>query len=568
MSQSPSPPSKLFIRSEVLAVIEYLCVVESPSKQERAKQIRRLSEINDQKTVLNILLKELKRTTAQSPLQAITELSMELGTIELLQEPLWVIIKNPETLDENKDAANLILRHLGDETDPDLYLEYLDDPQGLINRETERMLEVAARNPEALIDFIDFIFSLPVEEQVNLLSSLQADYSMDHLLNIYIPTFLAEPPTEVKELILKSLGSIRHMQSAVFLDDIQDDYEDNEAFSKLIKHAVNELRIAGIYKEEWLEGYREELAKPHTLLDDSAIYKCYVTLTDGIGNQGLIVSRKQHNGDVSMMSVAVNDLHGLIDCFGFYQLSDDDFIRISDKFHEESCKIQVSPAYCRRKLELAEALSAKNKNRIPYEYTCWKVLIEDFPDEPIDTMSLCREMAKPEWVVECANLYRHPDFETWFLEEGDHPVVTEILGDIVQLTHQAVQETWSDEKFMEVMNRYALGMAMALMTTEWRDIIIYRLADTAYLLNNEETKTFAALAATEVMKLISYEEEDEEKVLNIGFIRQYGRRCIEEQLLRLKNEAVTTKETTSINDLKTLNALADMVMAAWSIDSN
>ncbi len=564
MSQSPSPPSKLFIRSEVLAVIEYLCVVEAPSKQDRAKQIRRLNDIPDRKTVLDILLKELKRTTTQSTLQAITELCMELGTIELLQEPLWVIIQNPNTLDENKDAANLILRHLGDETDPDLYLEYLEDPQGLINRETERMLEVAARNPEALIDFIDFIFSLPMEEQVNLLSSLQADYSMDHLLNIYIPMFLAEPPLEVKELIIKSLGTIRHMQSAVFLDDIQDEYETDSNLSKLIKHAINELRIAGIYKSELLEGYRKELAKPHTILDDSVLYQCYVTLTDGIGNQGLIVSRKQNNGDISMMSVAINDLHGLIDCFGFYQLSHDDFERISDKFHEESCKIEVSPSYARRKLDQAEALSRKNKNRIPYEYTCWKVLIEDFPNEPIDTMSLCRDLAKPEWVVECANLYRHPDFETWFLEEGDHPVVTEVLGDIVQITQQAIADHLPVEEFITIMNRYALGLAMALMTTEWRDIIIYRLADTAYLLNREESKTFSALAATEVMKLVSYEPEDEEKVLNIGFIRQFGRRCIEEQLLRLKSE-VGTKNPTPIQDIRTLEALVDYVITTWEL---
>ena len=56
-------------------------------------------------------------------------------------------------------TANLILRHLGDNSDPDLYLEYLEDPKGLIGRETERMLEVSSENPETLIDFIDFHFA-------------------------------------------------------------------------------------------------------------------------------------------------------------------------------------------------------------------------------------------------------------------------------------------------------------------------------------------------------------------------------------------------------------------------
>ncbi len=562
MSHPPSPPSKLFIRSEVLAVIEYLSVVEAPSKQERNKQIKRLSAIEDRQTVLDILLKELQRTASASTLQAVTELLMELGDIELLQEPLWAIIRHPQSRDEVKDAANLILRHLGDETDPDLYLEYLDDPQGLINRETERMLEVAARNPEALIDFIDFIFSLPVGEQVNLLNSLQADYAPDHLLNIYIPTYLADPPDEIKELVLRNLGNTRSKRSALFLDGIKEDYDEENVFGKIIRKSINELRLAGIYREELFDEYRQELDKPHALLEESEIYQCFVTLTDGIGNQGIVVSRKQKNGDVTMMSVAVNDLHGIIDCFGFFQLSEGDFMKISDKFHEESCKISASPGYCRQKLEAAEELGRRSHHRIPYEYTCWKVMLEDFPHEPVDALAFCRKHAKPEWVVQCENLYRHPDFETWFLEDGDHPVVTEILKDVGEITLKALADHPTPpeaaiEEYRKTMDRYALGLCMAMMTTEWREILIARLADSAYLLDTPETKTFSALAATEVMKLISYEEQDEQKVLNIGFIRQFGRRCIEEHLLRMKNEPDAPEG---------LETLVAHIMKAWEIE--
>ena len=555
MSESPPPTSKLFIRSEVLAVVEYLSVVETPSKQDRIKQIRRLSEIADRKTVLSILIKELQRTSSQSSLQAITELCMELGSIEHLHDPLWEIIQNPKTSDEMKDTANLILRHLGDESDPELYLEYLDDPHGLINRETERMLEVAAKNPEALIDFIDFIYSLPVDEQLNLLSSLHVDYSSDYLLNILIPIFMSEPPPEVAEMIIRSIGNIRHKRSAVFLYDLQNTLEttidsENTALKKLVRHAINELRIAGVYKDAHIETFRSELSEPHALLKDSIPYKCYMTLPDGIGNQGIIISRKQHNGDICTMSVAINDMHGIIDCFGFYQLSDFDFVRITDKFHEENCKTEVDPGYCRYKLEQAEAISKQNQSRIPYEYTCWRILLEDFPSNAIDTLSVCSELAKPEWLEQCSNLYRHPDFETWFLEEGDHPVVTEVLNDITELTEKAVKTDQAPEEFLKIMDRYALGLVMALMTTPWREMIVQRLADTAFLLNTPDTKTFASLAATEVMKLVNYSSEDEQKVLNVGFILQFGRRCIEEQLLKMQQQANPPKNLTPL--LKTV----------------
>src|SRR5262249_440736 len=157
MTESPPPAaSKLFIRSEVLSVINHLVAIDSPTREEKIKQIKRLAGIEDQQSVQKILVKELQRAgSSAKPLQPVTELLMEVGRLEILHDPLWSIIQSRDASDEAKDAANLVLRHLGDRGDPNLYLEYLDDPEGLINRETERMLKVSAENPEALIDFID-----------------------------------------------------------------------------------------------------------------------------------------------------------------------------------------------------------------------------------------------------------------------------------------------------------------------------------------------------------------------------------------------------------------------------
>ncbi|MBY0404291.1 MAG: hypothetical protein K2X66_10360, partial [Cyanobacteria bacterium] len=114
MKQPPSPPSKLFIRSEVLAVIEFFAVVDNPPKQDKLKQIKRLSAFESKDFVLEILVKELQRSTKQRDIQSISELLMEIGSIDSLQEPLWKIIRNGNLNDEVKDAANLILHHLGD----------------------------------------------------------------------------------------------------------------------------------------------------------------------------------------------------------------------------------------------------------------------------------------------------------------------------------------------------------------------------------------------------------------------------------------------------------------------
>lgn len=536
MNQPPAPPSKLFIRSEVLAVIEFLTVIENPPKQDKMKQIKRLVSLEPRETVLGVLVKELQRSSKPKELQTIAELLMEVGDIQQLQEPLWQVIKSAHITDEIKDAANLILHHLGDESDPDLYLEYLEDPQGLINRETERMLEVSSANPEALIDFIDFIFSLPAEEQCNLINSLQSDYQPDYLTNLYVPMVWANPPRTSLEQILKNLGNTRTKRAALLLDELALYYEEDTELLKIIRRAINELKLAGIFRPELFDEYKEELAVPHEITEQSALYQCFATLPDGIGNQGLVVSRKKENGDIVMMSIAVNDSHGIIDCFGFYQLSETDFARIIEKFHEESSKFPVPATYCLNQLASYERLNTSTRFRIPYEYTCWKVLLEDVPLELDQSIELCREWANTTWEDQTANLYQHPDFSSWFLEREDHPVMNVWLDEVQNksLAMIVAQAPFSD--FQAMMEKLSEGMIQALMATEWKLYFISRLANCAFLLHCQQTNTFSRLAATEVVRLLNTHPNDE-GLYKQGFVRQYGRRCVEEELLRVVQQS-------------------------------
>jgi hypothetical protein len=573
MSQTPPPASKLFIRSEVLSVIDFMNTLDDPSRLERNKQFKRLQAIPDQETVQRILVKELQRASSLRLIQVISELLMELGSIDSLQKPLWSLIENPKTSDEVKDAANVILRQLGDETDPNLYLDYLDDPAGLINRETERMLEVSTRNPEALIDFIDFIFSLPVDEQCNLISSLQADYPVEYLLNIFLPAILALPPYQTQELILGLLGETRSKKAALFLAENQDWFADDPKLMKIIKKSINALKIGGFYRKDKLDEARQELTERHSLVEQTEIYQCFATIPDGIGNQGIVISRERENGDICMMSVAINDLHGIIDCFGFYELSKPDFHKLIEKFHEENTKVHTSPAYCLQKLQAAEAINHQHKFRIPYEYTCWKVLLQDselLKLAPLDMIAITAPWANPGWHQASVSLYQHPDFSTWFLEEGDHTVVTTILEDVLEVCARAMAEATDAEKtsklkhletaFIATLDNLAEAMVHGLLSSEWKEILTHRLADASYLLMEQKASTFAGLAATEVQKLLAY--QGVETPLD-GFIKHYGRRCVEEDLLRLKQGAQSASE---LQNSEAFEHLVEAVLTAWELE--
>lgn len=564
MSQS-SPVSKLFIRSEVLSVIEFFSTCDNPPKQDKLKQVKRLSQLEDRQAVLQVLLKELQRASGQTALQYVGELLMELGDIDNLKDPLWLLIEAPDVSDDVKDAAHLVLRQLGDQSDPSLYLDYLEDPEGLISRETERMLDVAKKNPEALIDFIDFIFSLPVDEQCNLVRSLQQDHPADYLVSLYLASLDAQPPFELAELMLASLGQTKSPEAALYLHDLNTRnsvYINGHArLKKAVQKSVNELRLAGIYKADSPEAM-EELRKtingePHPSIADSTIFQCYATLPDGIGNQGLIISRQKQNGDIAMMCVALNDIHGIMDCFGFYELSETDFHKLVRKFHEECSKIEVPSAYCLNRLKENELINDSNQFRIPYEYRCWQVMLSDVKDDPLlNPEALCIQWATPEWHSAGANLYHHPDFSTWFLEEGDHPVVTETLGQVINtMSQDALIQELSKEAFLLQMEVLSEILIRGLLAGEWREILKNRLAQAAYLLKQQDANTFASLAATEVLQLDAL-NLDSTLSLKSGFMLYYGRRCVEEALLRFKNTPDRPEH---------LMPFIDFVLESWKV---
>jgi hypothetical protein len=484
-------------------------------------------------------------------MQILIQLMMEVGTLQYLQEPLWAIIRDLKTSDDIKDSANLVLRHLGDPTDPDLYLEYLSDPEGLINRETIRMLNVSSENPEALIDFIDFILSLTEDDQIRMLSALEEDYPPGYLVNLYLPMLESDPSPALWEQIIDFLGQSKSVEAARTLERLSQWPEERLPVSvKLVQKALKQLQLAGI------KTHMAALADTHALVKESDPYECFATITDGIGNQGLIFSRKRQNGDISMMSVALNDIHGIIDCFGFYQIGLSDFHRIVDKFHESTTKINVTPEYCAYKLSQAIRLNESQHYRIPYEFRCWQPLLSDIESQPLE--DLPKDWIRKEWFAETGNLYQHPDFKTWFLEQGDEPIASPWLKKVAPCLEKilAQPEPTSNNNidvFCHELENIADNMVRVLLDSDWQNRLISRLSEAAYLLNCQNTQTFRNMAATEAYKLKTVSDVT---VRLLGFPRMYGRRCIAEELLRLQSTST---------QYETISAISDVVLTRWQI---
>jgi len=522
--------SKLQIRAEVMMVLQNLSVSEDISKIDQTKYLKQLGSIENQDQVIEILARELEKADYTKK-QIITFFLINLGTLEQLKDILWGYIKGADSSDELKDFSNIILRELGDNTEPETFLNYLDDPKAVVDRETLKLLEVASVNPEAAIDFLDFLFSLPENEQIDLINSFIEDYNYESLANVFIPIIETKPSQNLQEIIVKALGSIRNEASVPVLHNLIK-YSNSEKITKLAQKSLNMLKLSGInIDNNQIKPTKNELS------DISDMYQCYSSSIDGIGNQGLIISRKKTNEDILMFSVVINDLEGIIDCFGFYGITAEDFARIIERFEKETLKVRVSPEYCRTKLLEAEEVNRINDSKISYEYTTWKKLIEDVDilHESIENKAL--SWANKSLMSLGKELYNIPDLNHWFLEEDCSPQVNNflenIMDEIIKNNKTFLQTPDALIKYIE--NQILLALP-GIFCADFRKLLKKRMLNQAYLFNCEHLYEYRDIAASTALSF------DDLNVTENTFLKQMLKKSIYEKLLRYQYDIEQNKQ--------------------------
>ena len=193
--------NKIQIKAEILATLTAL----STSMQPNASLLTDLKNIDDKKTVLDVLIKELINAPEQKAL-LICWLLTELIDKDTLNDELWNVIKAPEYSDHVKMIAFNMLKDLGNKIDYDVISGYFEQFNELINKETKELLETAIMNPEAQIDFMDFLSAISDNDKIILIKSLEEDYANDALANILIPVFLYYMGTDIGNTALEILG--------------------------------------------------------------------------------------------------------------------------------------------------------------------------------------------------------------------------------------------------------------------------------------------------------------------------------------------------------------------------
>ena len=395
--------NKLQIKAEILATIRAFSISETPDPL----LLEDLKKIEDKKSVLEALIRELTNADEQKVL-IICWLLTELIDKDKLNDELWNVIKSPDYSDHVKMVAFNMLKDLGNKIDYDVISGYFEQFNELINKETKELLDVAIMNPEAQIDFMDFLSALSDNDKILLIRSLEEDYANDALANIVIPVFLYYMNTEVGDAALEILGKTKSQLAFHALESARRYV--SEAMAGKINRVLSALKLSGIRVDNTIDFYKE-------ILSESKPYRCYASFPDGHGNIAVIFSRKRGNGTLQFLAAVLSPKFGILDAFGFNSMTEQDFVRVVDKFYNYQEKYEISAGVVKYLLNQAVDISYYIGEQIPYEYICWESILLDVEQETVDIDIERRDLSQKDIDKLCLSPY----VQNWFFDEITSP---------------------------------------------------------------------------------------------------------------------------------------------------
>lgn len=551
--------SKLELRAKVIDIIDRLNI-DISDIQHQMELTKELKNLGNLELVVHTLLKELN-TDDENKIQKVSFLLLEMNSLEYSKDILWEYIKSSDSSDRLKEASCILLKSLGEHITAEDLLDYMDDPQKLIDSETQKLMETALSNPEAQVDLIDFMFAVSKEEQISLIKSLVYDYPGDSLANILSTVAESIDDESVKELCINILSETKSHNALGCLEDILT-YSTNANLRKQASLALKKLKLLGISSEEGNYGNRGE-----RMCEDSKPYTFFTTYPDGVGSQCVVCSRIDSNGLLSVVNTIVDDIDGVIDCFGFFCITEFDFNKILDRLNNQSITIEITPEYAKKILSEAELLTKKQQYSIPYEYSCWKHTLYDIHPADLDIDGCVKkwadEIVLPDYkLIEQSNI-----FSSWFFEESDNECSKNMIEDIFSAVEK--EESLSVIDIDNKIDEYLVK----IFDEKQLDILFNRMKTCAYLADIQED-----VALRNSVSFVAEEIKNTEKdsLKDIRFLLNILRKTVLEAFLRELNKHKTNKNsptniftnykknTEKLIPEDKLNFMIDLMIEKWS----
>lgn len=429
------------IKAEIINLISKFKDVNDISNY--IDSIKLLDAQKDKKTIAKILFKELYNLKTDDG-TIICFLLERYADKEELNKKLWELLKNPVVPNNVKIVTVNFLRGLDTNWELDTGDELLNAE--ILDADTKKLLDNAIVNPEVQIDFLDFLTSLSNNDKITLINSLASDYTEDALSNMLIPVFLSQPDSDAGLEALRLLGESKSQLAFHALNNALETA--SETIKPLIKKSLSTLKIAGIREDNTNEFYKK-------ILSESAPYKFCTTYPDGHGNQALIFTRETKDGKIRFVAIVIDDYHGIRDCFGFNEISKFECNKIIERFYKNEKEVCITPKDFKKILLNAEKISQNTSNNwlLPYEYVCWKNLLNDIEGDNRSYKELLVEKLTLTQLTQedFKKITGMEIFDRWFLEANYSDEFQDLTQNVPEDFNRSVEDN-VDKVFYEEEN--------------------------------------------------------------------------------------------------------------------
>lgn len=415
--------SKLQIRAKVLSVISEIKSSVSYNEESLSNYIEKLNGIDDKETLLDIFLKEYIKMNENEYVFSGCILK-NIVPKEYINDKVLEQLKSTILSDESKYKLVQLLRLVGSECNYNEIPSYFENPEEVLDKETKKLLESAVFNPEAMLDFLDFISAVSTKDRNLLLDSLKLDYEGDVLANIIYPVLYSNYDDG---FILEVINILSDSKSSLALKPFKYLIETstNQEIIKACRTGLKKLKLSGATEEKAHEYFKN-------IVKDTIPAEFFTTIPDGNGNQALLLSRQNKKGYYILIAIVMNDKSGIIDCFGFFNITKEELIKVIGKFYKSEGKYKVKPEYVKTKIEEAIDITIKTKHKFPYEFICWNTFTSDLNVLDTDLKTYIETNCKQKLISknEVLNLLTKEYTLRWFITPSENILIKLLVDGI------------------------------------------------------------------------------------------------------------------------------------------
>ena len=321
-------------------------------------------------------------------------------------EPLKRVLYKSDYSDEEKLKVLQALDVLGSPVDEDTLRRAISDPDALMRRSLDRMLDVI-EDPAHVGGFLEIMEEGPPEMQEQTVLDLLAPLADRRLL----PMLTALLYSEHDSVIVAAIDGIERLKEPATIPLLEERAQYDP--SRRVRHAAEnaalrlQTRIGDRPPQRWITPSPLPLAY------------CMLSTIDGSGGQVLFIAREQPDDSLRVVDLMFNDHEGIKDFFSAV-VDEDELDEMMDTF-ENVDFVDIGLEQVRAEVARAHQVTLDARRRLPPAFMAWQGWIEGDDPRPLEEFPLpSREPSQQsKLLAECAELLTLEEFDYWFFNPDE-----------------------------------------------------------------------------------------------------------------------------------------------------